>query len=74
MSDWTDHADEIINVLQNAAVSNARHAATQPPPPGFDGVNCAECGEGIHPVRLKYGLSLCYDCAVFAARVERAAL
>lgn len=72
MADWTDHADEIINVLQGAAVTNARYAAIPRPPEEFDGKHCVECSEPIPHVRLNHGLFLCVDCATFRERKERA--
>ena len=68
MADWTDHADEIINVMQGAAVTNARYAAIPHPPEEFDGQHCVECNEPIHRQRLNLGLFLCIDCATFLER------
>jgi RNA polymerase-binding transcription factor DksA len=71
MADWTDHADEIINVLQGAAVGNARAAAIPNPPPEFDGKHCVDCDEPIHPARLAHGLYRCIDCATYLERYAR---
>lgn len=69
--DWTDHADEIIEVLQGAAVKTARANAIPQPPPEFDGRHCVDCADPIEAPRLQHGLYLCFSCAEHRERVAR---
>lgn len=63
MSDWIDDANEVIEVLQNAAIRTGLHEARKREEhPDFNGTNCVDCEEVIPPVRLAHGKVRCVDC------------
>lgn len=61
-ADQVDIAQALQDDLNNRALTEARRKSAPENPEGFDGVNCFECEEPIHPARLALGRCLCVDC------------
>lgn len=67
MADIADNAGELIELL---AAEDLRRAVGKSAPeshPDFDGANCVDCADTIHPARLKLGKVRCIECQ---ARLE----
>lgn len=69
MTDDADRAAELQQLENDAAV--ARHRAKTP---GKGRNTCAECGEGIHPIRRREGAQLCMECQTTVERALRGLL
>lgn len=63
-ADQVDIAQAMQDDLNNRSLAAARQKSLPENPEGFDGKNCFECGDSIHPARLELGRCLCLDCQV----------
>ena len=63
--------NDLASALEQATVTNAlAHVPHYELPEGFDGT-CTDCGNDVHPERVRLGLSICIDCAELLERARR---
>lgn len=56
-------ADKAAEAQRNRGIEMARKASLPESDPDFDGKNCIECEQEIHPGRLALGKIRCIHCA-----------
>ena len=74
MADIFDTAQAFQACLNHDAEARARGKSAPEIQPGFEafnGLNCVDCGEVIHPVRLAAGRVRCTECQDFLERGVR---
>lgn len=71
MPDIIDIANAFQARLNSDAEARARGKSAPEAHPDFNGLNCVDCGDGIHPVRLAAGRVRCTECQDFLERGVR---
>lgn len=60
-ADEVDRACSIEHALKEEGIKRVL-ASVEKAPLDFDGATCVECGEDVHPVRLRHGFFRCTYC------------
>lgn len=71
MAEHADIAAAFQARLNSDAEARARGKSAPETHPDFNGLNCVDCGEVIHPVRLAAGRVRCTECQDFLERGVR---
>lgn len=71
MADIIDTASAFAARLNADALARARGKSASETHPDFNGLNCVDCGECIHPARLAMGKVRCVECQDFLERGVR---
>jgi RNA polymerase-binding transcription factor DksA len=69
--DIVDAADSVVELWTADAERRARGKSAPESHPEFDGSHCVECGDLIHPDRLKLGRIRCIYCQGEIERLAR---
>ncbi len=68
MADIIDTANAFAARLNADALARARGKSVPEVHPDFNGLNCVDCGEIVHAVRLAAGRVRCTECQDFLER------
>ena len=71
MADIIDIANAFQARLNSDAEFRARGKSAPETHPDFNGHNCVDCGEVIHPIRLAMGKVRCMECQDYLERGVR---
>ena len=71
MAEHADIAAAFQARLNSDAETRQRGKSAPETHPDFNGLNCVDCGEVVHPVRLAAGRVRCTECQDFLERGVR---
>lgn len=62
MTDIIDLANDVQDQLNSDAEARVRSKVAPEAHPDFNGCDCVDCGDGMHPVRLAARRVRCTEC------------